>query len=170
MGTPSFFRSVLLLCALAPLLASCDDTPGVAEVFPWAPGPAPEGALTTDATYDGTTCANVYCHGAAWGGGFGAVDNDARDIVCGGCHGVNQIRRLSQPHESHLEDDEIDCVECHGTATRTFDGVILLPEQHVDGTLDLDLPKGFVRRFDKGKQDFLCEGVCHETVHYNLWE
>ncbi len=84
-------------------------------------------------SFDGTTCAGVYCHGARLIPGgtnteptWTTVDGTQTD--CGTCHGM--------PPGEHHPDAET-CFACHPTidATRTF----IDPSSHINGVVDHDM-------------------------------
>jgi predicted CxxxxCH...CXXCH cytochrome family protein len=70
-------------------------------------------------TWDGATCSNVYCHGAALGAaGGGAVtaprwDDPAPAGTCDRCHG--------DPPRSHTRND---CASCHPSDAPHIDGIV----------------------------------------------
>jgi predicted CxxxxCH...CXXCH cytochrome family protein len=86
--------------------ARASITPNIAD----RPGPP---------SFDGTTCSNVYCHGAVMPAGGGAntrpVWNAAATGACSNCHAA--------PPPSHLRND---CMTCHPQGA-----------PHVDGTLQI---------------------------------
>jgi predicted CxxxxCH...CXXCH cytochrome family protein len=73
------------------------------------------------ATYDGTTCSNVYCHGAALHAGGGSAtaprwDDPTTPGGCTTCHAA--------PPPSHLQSITVEtCASCHGGAPH-IDGVV----------------------------------------------
>ena len=83
--------------------------------------------------FDGMVCSNVYCHGATLlPGGSNTTPNwttvDGSQAACGTCHGLPPGGR----HPART-----DCASCHPTMNAA--GVIIAPDQHIDGTLDVDL-------------------------------
>jgi predicted CxxxxCH...CXXCH cytochrome family protein len=84
-------------------------------------------------SFDGTTCAGAYCHGATLADGGGTVTApawtrvDGTQAACGSCHGL-------PPGGGHPSSTA--CEMCHG-------GVIgprftfVAPERHIDGTVDV---------------------------------
>lgn len=57
-----------------------------------------------------------------------------------------------------------DCDECHGTTVSGNDDVTT-PANHVNGSVDLDLPDGMT--FNNGS----CNGECHNEEHRNrTWD
>jgi predicted CxxxxCH...CXXCH cytochrome family protein len=94
------------------------------------PGPGRGGAPT----WDGATCSNVYCHGAAfqdskatrtspkWTGG-------STEAACGTCHGLPPAN-----HDAKYASNSV-CSSCHKLTAHPGGG--LSPEFHVDGTLQL---------------------------------
>jgi len=101
------------------------DTPLPAEVT-FSP-------IAGNATWNGTTCSNNYCHGSTLGGG--TSKNPAWTVItgaqslCGSCHG-------SPPPAPHPVDT--DCGKCHNTMTPGGGLVITDPSRHIDGNLDVD--------------------------------
>lgn len=92
------------------------------------------GALATHAgaqpEWNGTTCRNVYCHGATLTGGDHKepawTDTTGAPGRCGACH------RLTDPDGN----EDADCNACHPT-TVAEDGTLLPFGTHVNGTIDL---------------------------------
>ena len=92
----------------------------------------------TTATWNGSTCSNVYCHGATLVDGTGPAGGNATKPVwtvvngsqsqCGSCHGL-------PPPPPHTVDT--DCGKCHPTMTAGQPGVITDPSRHIDGNLDV---------------------------------
>jgi predicted CxxxxCH...CXXCH cytochrome family protein len=89
-------------------------------------------ALAGKATWNGSTCANTYCHGSSLGGG--TSKNPVWTVVngvqgqCGSCHGT-------PPPPPHPVDS--DCGKCHNTMTPGGGLVITDPSRHIDGNLDV---------------------------------
>jgi len=91
------------------------------------------------AAWNGTTCSNVYCHGATLKSGTGAAGGTATRPVwtvvngaqsqCGSCHGT-------PPPPPHPVDS--DCGKCHPTMTPGGGLVITDPAKHIDGNLDVN--------------------------------
>ena len=90
------------------------------------------------AAWNGTTCSNVYCHGATLKDGNGAAGGTATrpnwtvvngaQSQCGSCHGT-------PPPPPHPSDS--DCGKCHPTMTPGGGLVITDPARHIDGNLDV---------------------------------
>jgi predicted CxxxxCH...CXXCH cytochrome family protein len=74
--------------------------------------------------WNGTTCANVYCHGGTLAGGAIAAPSwtGSGQVSCGSCHGL-------PPTGSHTT--STDCAGCHGYDGATFDAAL-----HLNGTVD----------------------------------
>lgn len=91
------------------------------------------------AAWNGTTCSNVYCHGATLKDGTGPAGGNATKPVwtvvngaqsqCGSCHGT-------PPPPPHPVDS--DCGKCHPTMTPGGGLVITDPAKHIDGNLDVN--------------------------------
>ena len=91
------------------------------------------------ASWNGSTCSNVYCHGATLNDGGGTAGGTATKPVwttvdgsqsqCGSCHGL-------PPPAPHPVDT--DCGKCHNTMTPGMPGVITDPSRHIDGNLDVN--------------------------------
>lgn len=90
------------------------------------------------AAWNGTTCNNVYCHGATLKSGTGPAGGNATRPVwtqvngaqsqCGSCHGT-------PPPPPHPADS--DCGTCHSTMTPGGGLAITDPARHIDGNLDV---------------------------------
>jgi predicted CxxxxCH...CXXCH cytochrome family protein len=105
------------------------DAPGhIKDVPLGAPAPVVFGALANTtlapadrkgpAAFDGTTCSNVYCHGAALHAPGGTNTSPRWDDptpagTCGTCH--------AKPPPSHLRSD---CATCHPASAPHIDGVL----------------------------------------------
>ena len=100
------------------------DTPAPAELT--------FGALAGNATWNGNTCANTYCHGATLTGGTSTnpvwTQVDGAQGQCGSCHGTPP----PPPHPANP-----DCGTCHDTMTAGAGLVITDPARHIDGNLDV---------------------------------
>ena len=91
------------------------------------------------ATWNGSTCSNVYCHGATLSDGGGSAGGTTTVPVwtvvngsqsqCGSCHGL-------PPPPPHPADG--DCGKCHDTMTPGGGLVITDPSRHIDGNLDVN--------------------------------
>lgn len=123
---------------------SCSDC----HLVPGSPGdaghmdtPAPaELAFGTLATtggvapaWDGTTCSNVYCHGATLQGGTNSQPTwtitDGSQAACGSCHAFPP----PAPHP-----DAADCGTCHPTV-QPGSMEFLDPDSHINGQVDLNV-------------------------------
>jgi predicted CxxxxCH...CXXCH cytochrome family protein len=82
-------------------------------------------------TWNGTTCSNVYCHGAALGGGTITEPNwttvNGTQAVCGSCHGI-------PPPLPHVQQN--DCSTCHGEVVNASNQIID-KELHINGEVDV---------------------------------
>lgn len=93
----------------------------------------------TTASWNGSTCSNVYCHGATLSDGGQPAGGTATKPVwtvvngsqsqCGSCHGL-------PPPPPHPVD--ADCGKCHNTMTAGGGLVITDPTRHIDGNLDVN--------------------------------
>jgi predicted CxxxxCH...CXXCH cytochrome family protein len=91
------------------------------------------------ATWNGSTCSNVYCHGATLNDGGNPAGGtttkpiwtvvDGSQSQCGSCHGL-------PPPAPHPQD--ADCGKCHNTMTAGGGLVITDPSRHIDGNLDVN--------------------------------
>lgn len=90
------------------------------------------GALAGDASFDGTRCANSYCHGATLTGGAATEPTwtrvDGSQSTCTSCHGAPP----PPPHPTGS-----NCGSCHPTMTPGGGLVIAYPELHIDGKVDV---------------------------------
>ncbi|MDP8222590.1 MAG: CxxxxCH/CxxCH domain-containing protein [Candidatus Lernaella stagnicola] len=84
-------------------------------------------------TWDGTTCSNVYCHGATLEGGTAKEpvwgDNSGKYGACGACH------RLTDPQGNAAA----DCYACHADSVNP-DRTIKRRGTHINGTIDMVTP------------------------------
>lgn len=116
--------------------ADCHRVPAAVGAIGHVDTPLPAeltfGTLAGNATWNGATCNNTYCHGATLSGGTSTnplwtVINGAQG-QCGSCHG-------SPPPPPHPVD--ADCGKCHDTMTAGGGLVITDPARHIDGNLDV---------------------------------
>jgi len=110
------------------------DTPLPAEIT--------FGALAGAGVWNGTSCSDVYCHGASLSGGTVAApvwtEVDGSQAQCDSCHGA-------PPPAPHPANE--DCGQCHPTMVPGGGMAIAYPASHIDGNLDV-------------KDDLPCDG-CH---------
>ena len=126
-----------------------DTTPGVAEVT-FSAGLSSAGAY-------GSGCANLYCHGNGQSGSLGSVTT-GETMSCHLCHADStSTRSLSGEHSEHASDG-MQCSSCH-SGTVSGNASIVGPDQHVDGTINLELPSGMT--YTSGS----CTSTCHEENH-----
>jgi len=123
-----------------------DATPGVAEVD--------FGGVAAGGSTSGGRC-TVYCHGD--GRSDGTQSDSSSSLACTGCHAMPPS---SGEHRDH-EHDDYPCAECHAQTVDTAD-VIIGPNQHVDGTGDVDLNSGLNSVIYNGST---CSGSCHGENH-----
>ncbi len=90
------------------------------------------GALAGAAQWDGTSCADSYCHGVTLTGGAAVVPEwtvvDGTQAECDSCHGA-------PPPAPHPPGN--DCGNCHPTMTPGGGLEIAYPALHIDGNLDV---------------------------------
>ena len=89
--------------------------------------------------WNGTTCTDVYCHGATLSDGGAPAGGTATQPVwttvngaqssCGSCHGL-------PPPSPHPVGN--DCGQCHNTMVMGSPGVWADPTRHIDGNLDVN--------------------------------
>ncbi len=83
--------------------------------------------------WNGTTCANVYCHGAALDGGALTEPNwttvDGSQVFCGSCHGI-------PPPPPHQVVAANSCVNCHGDVVDA-DNNIIDKKLHINGEVNV---------------------------------
>ena len=130
-----------------------DLTPGVSEVDFTA-------SLSPTARWDGTTCADSYCHGD--GQVNGTVTDSTTKLTCDGCHGMTDVAKLSEIHGQHVSPVTISCADCHAMVVDGGGGTIVAPELHVDGQIDLTFAEAGIT-VTPGRLD--CTGTCHEVAH-----
>ena len=86
--------------------------------------------------WDGTTCANTYCHGAPLSGGTNTVPEWTRvgddQAACGTCHGL-------PPADGHPPLD--NCVDCHADVVDA-DRNIVAADLHINGRVDATVECG----------------------------
>ena len=97
----------------------------------------------TTATWNTTTCSNVYCHGATLkqpnGSSAGGTTTkpvwtvvDGSQSQCTSCHG-------NPPPAPHIQGAAAaDCGTCHNTMTAGQPGVITDPTRHINGSVDVN--------------------------------
>lgn len=84
-------------------------------------------------TYEAGTCSNTYCHADRPGGALTApswTDESGAPSACGSCHG----NPMPPTHPQVAE-----CVFCHAEVV-SADGIIA-PDLHVNGEIELEVPK-----------------------------
>ena len=88
--------------------------------------------IAGNATWNGSTCSNTYCHGATLAGGTSKnpiwTTVNGTQGQCGSCHGAPP----PPPHPVAT-----DCGTCHDTMTAGGGLVITDPARHIDGNLDV---------------------------------
>ncbi len=122
----------------------CHKVPGAMESIGHIDSPLPAEIVFGNlagltAAWNGTTCSNVYCHGATLKDGAGSAGGSATrpawtvvngaQSQCGSCHGT-------PPPPPHPAD--ADCGKCHPTMTPGAGLVIADPARHIDGNLDVN--------------------------------
>ncbi|HEY5946505.1 MAG TPA: CxxxxCH/CxxCH domain-containing protein, partial [Kofleriaceae bacterium] len=115
----------------------CHRVPGAVTAIGHIDSPLPAeltfSTLAGGAAWNGSTCANTYCHGATLGGGTSTnpvwTNVNGTQGQCGSCHGT-------PPPPPHPVDS--DCGKCHDTMTSGMGLVITDPARHIDGNLDVN--------------------------------
>ncbi|MEZ4237251.1 MAG: c-type cytochrome domain-containing protein [Myxococcota bacterium] len=105
-------------------------------------------------SFSGNSC-TVYCHGNGRGSN-GTVSINDGPRTCESCHTTNG---LGGEHGEHLREG-VDCQECHPDVDNVG---ISVPDQHVDGTKQVD-PAGSIT-WDAANGT--CSGTCHFEGHSN---
>ncbi len=96
--------------------------------FSWGPLAKAAGA---NPTYDGTSCANVYCHGAFPGGRtVFAPSWTGGSMTCGSCHGTPPA---TPPHTNPAA----ECSTCHGAGYST-NAKTVNKATHINGVIDVN--------------------------------
>ncbi len=84
-------------------------------------------------SWNGTTCADAYCHGSTLQGGTATEPNwttvDGRQVECGSCHGL-------PPPNAH-DPGDTNCGSCHPTIDLADPMTFLNPGSHIDGNVDV---------------------------------
>lgn len=118
------------------------------------------GGLSGSASWSGTTCSNLYCHGngQAANGTVTATEN----VSCGDCHAVasssgREIGQMSGTHGDH-DSEGVGCQECHATVVDAGSDILDI-ELHVNGDIDIALTSGMTR------SGSTCTGTCHGEDH-----
>jgi len=85
------------------------------------------GASATPPSWDAGAqqCANVYCHGAAWGRGLSPKWNSSEAIGCGGCHDAPPA---DHARWSRVASSTASCASCHPDPSGST---------HVDGIVEV---------------------------------
>ncbi len=90
------------------------------------------GTLAGNASWNGGSCSNTYCHGTTLSGGVSTspvwTQVDGTQGQCNSCHGAPP----PAPHPAGS-----DCGQCHDTMTAGGGLVITDPARHIDGNLDV---------------------------------
>lgn len=140
-----------------------DATPAKAEV-------SFTGGLSAVATFDGVNrCTNLYCHGNGRGDN-GTIDDGAAPRTCGGCHaskasGEAAWALMSGDHRKHLQENNINCQDCHGLTTTTGT-TVTNPALHINKLREIKFSAaGFT--YDPATRR--CTGTCHGDNHNETW-
>jgi predicted CxxxxCH...CXXCH cytochrome family protein len=127
-----------------------DATPAAAEVSFVA-------GLSAQASYDGQTCTNTYCHGNGRADS-GTIAKSAAPLPCSGCHATDGSG-MSGDHSRHINGENMDCSECHDTVVNLAQAIIA-PALHVDGARQVSFSAGGTYN----PANRTCSGVgCHGT-------
>lgn len=85
-------------------------------------------AEVTLAGWDGTRCANVYCHGPSTPTWTGTAEENA---YCGSCHGLPPATAAHTPTMTLM-----DCATCHPASVSPFGGILVGTGKHINGVVD----------------------------------
>jgi predicted CxxxxCH...CXXCH cytochrome family protein len=107
------------------------------------------------------TCENTYCHGNFSGGDAAntPVWTGSNQADCGSCHdaGTNPAT-LSGRHEKHINERNLDCIECHVTVVDAQD-IIVGRSLHVNGADNVVFLRGGT--YSGGSCTGLDGNACH---------
>jgi predicted CxxxxCH...CXXCH cytochrome family protein len=101
----------------------------------------------SSASFDGATCANVYCHGATLSGGKFTKPSwtkvDGSQKTCDSCHGM-------PPSNKHAP-TATNCSGCHGSVVDA-NNKIIAPHLHINGKVEVTAahPTGWVAKTAHG--------------------
>jgi predicted CxxxxCH...CXXCH cytochrome family protein len=112
-------------------------------------------------------CSTTYCHGN-FAGGYSANNplwTGTNQAGCGSCHDVgSNLEDLSGEHKKHVEDEGLDCEECHETVVNASMAIID-PALHVNGVKNVSLLRG--GRFQGGGCTGLNGATCHGAENWD---
>lgn len=112
--------------------------------------------------FQGTTCANVYCHGASLKGGALVQPNwiQTDSLNCNSCHGLPPN---SGAHEAHVTNLALDCNICHEGYEKNSK---FNEDYHLDGKRDVILNESVGGSYANGT----CSNVsCHGSGNSPEW-
>ncbi|MBK8009865.1 MAG: CxxxxCH/CxxCH domain-containing protein [Deltaproteobacteria bacterium] len=123
------------------------------------------GLATSDGVspiWDGSACANAYCHGATLEGGMVSTPEwtvvDGSQARCEACHG---LAPSTGRHTRHVVEESLSCTECHGSGyevTGASSGTVNVAT-HIDGQVDVGGAGAQVTLYGSGS----CANNCHRT-------
>jgi len=118
--------------ALSP--SHVDGSPGAELLF---------SNLNSAASYSGTTCNNLYCHGNGRGNNGSESWTSTTNIACSGCHqGQNTNGSgMSGEHKKHIADENMKCFECHQSVVNSGFNIVNAG-LHVNGVKDVKMSNG----------------------------
>jgi predicted CxxxxCH...CXXCH cytochrome family protein len=113
------------------------------------------------------TCSNTYCHGnfAGGNGSNSTVWTGSGQADCGSCHDVgSDPESLSGKHKKHINDENLDCMECHQTVVN-LQLDIIGPANHVNSIKDVSIFRGGT--YQGGSCSGLDGATCHGTESWD---
>lgn len=116
--------------------------------------------LNPAATYGGTTCSNLYCHGTGRGNDGTATWTTPGALACGACHGLTGTN-MSGEHRKHIAGEDLRCSECHAQVVDRTQ-TIIDAKLHVDGVHQVRMARG---TFDPATRTCADTG-CHGTERW----
>ncbi|NOY60248.1 MAG: CxxxxCH/CxxCH domain-containing protein [Calditrichaeota bacterium] len=113
-------------------------------------------------TWDGTTCSNVYCHGASLTDGTNSNPNwtQTTSLSCNSCHGLPPE---TGAHEKHVADLHLDCNICHDGYAKNSS---VNEQLHINGKKDVQLAAAVGGTYADGK---CSQVICHGNSGSPQW-